>query len=269
MIGRIKALHQTMAEPADSPGQFLARGKKTATKTLVACLGDSITHGVISANYVEALQASLADEGFEFINAGINGDLAYNVAQRLDQIIACKPDAVTLLVGTNDVNATYSSRMVRFYRKYKQLPVEPDKAWYDEQVRTILLGLKAAGIIRIAVLSLPMLGEDMNSTMNYRIREYNALLRRLCDEMSVSYLPLFEQLTQALPEAAQPPAYRGAMGPARKAMFRRLLLGQSWDTISRENGFYFVTDQIHLNDKAASIIKTLIMAFLGVSGRQS
>ena len=66
--------------PRDSPAAFLRRGRAPATRTLVVCAGDSITHGVMSADYLAPLRAQLGRDGYAFVNAGINGNLAWNVA---------------------------------------------------------------------------------------------------------------------------------------------------------------------------------------------
>ena len=80
-----------MRAPVNNPGAFLKRGRQTTTRTLVVCAGDSITHGVVSANYVEILERRFAADGYEFVNVGINGHLAYNLLGRLDDVVACRP----------------------------------------------------------------------------------------------------------------------------------------------------------------------------------
>ena len=83
-------------------------------ESLVVCLGDSNTQGQFSANYVKRLQDRWP--GTRFINAGVNGQLAYNITQRLDEVVAQQPDVVTLLVGTNDVNAQFDASWLARYR---------------------------------------------------------------------------------------------------------------------------------------------------------
>ena len=87
------------------PKRFLKRGRRPGTRTLVVCAGDSITHALMSADYLRMLEQALGDQGYEFVNAGWNGDLAYNLGARLDDIIDCNPDVVTILIGTNDAAA--------------------------------------------------------------------------------------------------------------------------------------------------------------------
>ena len=71
----------------------------------------------------------------------MNGDLAWNGLQRLDRVIADQPDFVTILIGTNDVNATMSERNRLRYRAFNHLPIEqPTLAWYEENLRAIVGG---------------------------------------------------------------------------------------------------------------------------------
>lgn len=253
--------------PENNPRAFLQQKPQRAAHTIVVCAGDSLTHGIFSANYVTLLQQRLGTSGYEFVNAGINGNLAYNVLQRVDDIIACQPDAVTLLVGTNDVNATINAEFASRYQKEQHLPQVPTLAWYRNNVAHILERLQATKTPHIAVLSIPMLGEDLGSDINARINACNAVLRELAAEKQVTYLPLHERLVSALPLKHTPPPYAGKpiFG---LAFLKKVVLHQPWSAVSKENGLYFLTDQIHLNEKGAEIIATLISEFLLTSQTQ-
>jgi len=216
---------------------------------VVVCAGDSLTHGVVSANYVDLLQECLGAEGYEFVNAGINGNLAYNVLQRVDDILACWPDVVTLLVGTNDVNATLSPEWEASYRRDQHLPQKPTLDWYCANVAEILDRLKAAATPHIAVLSIPMLGEDLESEINARITRYNTALRGLAAEKLVAYLPLHERLLAALPPQHTPRPYAGKVAFGAVSVLKKFVLRQPWTAVSRENGLYLLTDQFHLNER--------------------
>ncbi len=76
----------------------------------VVCFGASLTSGTVSFNYLELLGARPTLADFEFINHGVNGDLAWNGLQRLKDIVVEDPDFVIIMIGTNDVNATMSER---------------------------------------------------------------------------------------------------------------------------------------------------------------
>lgn len=248
---------------SSSPGQFLAAGgRQTDAKRVVACVGDSITQGFASANYVDLLKKNYTPDGFQFINAGRNSDLAHSVLKRIDSVVACEPDYVTLLVGTNDVNARFSPHWEWIYRIQGRLPVQPSLAWFSEGVERILGEFTARTAARLAVLDLPMLGEDLSSPTNHRIRDYNLALREIASRQGVTCLPLHDRLTALLPPAHYPPPYRGRILNAATASFEHIVLGRSWDEISRRNGLVLLTDQTHLNDLAAGVIAELIGNFI-------
>ncbi|MBK9739441.1 MAG: SGNH/GDSL hydrolase family protein [Actinobacteria bacterium] len=229
----------------------------------VTCLGDSITHGSVSSNYVDLLARRWNASGFAFVNAGVNGDLAYNVAQRLDAVIAERPDIVTLLVGTNDVNAQFDERWLRRYEKDQKLPVRPTRQWYAENVAAILARLASETDAKVVLLDIPPLGEDLSSRMNVLVREYNASIADVAAASGVPVLPLHDRLLDLLPPGHSPPAYRGNRSDIIKAALIHDALRRSWDDVSRRNGLSVLTDQIHLNDRAAGVVADLIGGVLG------
>ena len=104
----IRVIQYLIRRPApDNPLEYVREHKAGADKHVIVCVGDSITRGEVSYNYVDRLEARLGDR-YEVINAGINSELSYEVLQRLDQVIACEPELVTVLIGTNDANASMS-----------------------------------------------------------------------------------------------------------------------------------------------------------------
>ena len=235
----------------------------------VCCLGASLTAGSVSADYVEMLAARPALAGFRFINHGVNGDLAWNGLQRLDALIADQPDAVTILIGTNDVNATLSERNRLRYVEFNKLPVtHPDLAWYEQSLRAIIGRLQAGTRARLAVLSLALIGEDLAHEANHRIARYNAAIREIAAAAQVDYLPLHERMLAYLHEhaaerAALPPqlAYRDGLANTSNATALHHM-GLSWDEISHRNGLQLLTDGLHLNSIAAAMIADLIETWL-------
>lgn len=251
-----------MREPANNPRKFLKQGGKPSTQKLVVCAGDSITHGAVSANYVQMLQRRFESASYEFVNAGINGNLAWNVLQRLDDIIACQSDVVTLLVGTNDVNATFDEQWENQYRREQGIPEKPTLEWYRQNIEKILERIQSETDAQMAILSLPMLGENLDSEMNQKIKRYNSVLRELADEKAVIFLDLHQELVNMMSANHISPPYDGKLGLMGKAMFQRAIFRQSWDAIARTNNLQLLTDHIHLNDKGAKAIADLIGEFL-------
>ena len=95
--------------------------------------------------------------------AGVNGDCSYNLLQRLDQIIAQRSDAVTVLIGSNDAWSTLSDANARKIVKRKNLPAAPTLSQYRENLAAIVARLRAKTDAQIALVSLPVLGQDLDS----------------------------------------------------------------------------------------------------------
>ncbi len=235
------------------------------TDGVLVCVGDSITMGMYSGNYVALLRRGFP--AAHIVNAGINGNLAHTVAGRLNPIVACRPDAVTLLIGTNDVNATFNSTWAKRYRREQRLPRDADLALYVEGVSSAIDGLRERTDARLALLEIPMLGEDLDSPINEVVRTYNAALHEVAADRAVPCLPLYQRLAALIDPSAQPPPYDGSLVPAVRVVARRVLLRRTWDEAGRAEGLALLTDHIHLNDRAAGVIADLVAGFVGDSPR--
>lgn len=273
------AAHLPIREARNSPRAYLARVAETSPppgETRVVLIGDSITHGLVGVNYVAELERRFAgdpgtagDRTWTFINAGVNNEMAYNALQRLDDVIACDPAHVVILIGTNDVNARVNARPLAHYVKKRGLPRPPSMAWYRELMVTLLARLQERTDARLAVLSLPLIGEDLTARPNQEIRAYSALLRDLARETGVTYLPLTETMVahlQALParavatKAKQPFAKQEWI--TAKAIVRHYFFGTSFDAIAHANGFHVLLDYLHLNGVGAGMVADLVEGFL-------
>jgi lysophospholipase L1-like esterase len=237
---------------------------KGVNKHLVVCLGASMVRGRVSYNFVNLLDQRMAEDGFQFINAGVAGDQAYNVLVRLDSVIDYQPDFIIILVGTNDVTATISPALARISRLTRRFPQPPSTEFYKYNMLRIINMLKEKTSAKIALVSLPVLGEDLESMANHLIKDYNALLKDTADETQVDYLPVYKRQEKYLREVQQGsgrPYESGAM-LSIKALVRHYLLRQSLDEISRKHHFSLLTDGIHMNSRGAAFIADEIESFL-------
>ncbi len=251
------------ALPDNNPEAFLQSGNR-GNRKVVVCIGDSITHGRVSYNYVDELAGRLPENEFILINAGINSELAWNVLQRLDPIIRSKPDYITLLIGTNDVLATLNEKHGDHYIEKWQLPQRPDKQWYEKNLRSIIQHMQKETEARIALLSLPPITEDQNHTGFKRAIEYSEIVKKTADDFGLAYLGLGEKLNGYLQKSSGQPSdfVAGENMQMYSAIFTHYLLGKSWNDIAGENGYNFLTDNIHLNGKGAGIIADLVEEFI-------
>ena len=125
-----------------------------------------------------------ASDGYEFVNAGINGQLAYNLLQRLDNVVACCPDVVTVLIGSDGVAIERQPGVGRHVSQGTEATRKTDACLVSPERRTH----HRPSAIRdrrpqIALLDLPMLGEDLASDTNRQVtsntmRSFKQLQRR-------------------------------------------------------------------------------------------
>jgi len=256
----VKVIQYLIRRPApDNPLEYVREKEARAGKWVTVCVGDSITRGEVSYNYVDLLEARLGDR-YEVINAGINSELSYEVLQRLDQVIACEPDLVTVLIGTNDANASMSDEGALWTMQHRKLPFGPSIGWYEQNIEAIVERLQRETRAHIALLSLPPIGEDLDSQPVRTIRWFSEVVRRVARRYRVTYLPVFEQMTDYLTE--HPPAenleHEKWQWHSVKAIFERKILGVELDEIAQQQGLVLHSDMLHLNSRGACIIVDLI-----------
>ncbi len=259
------AFYQALKLPDNTPSKYLRQQTKSdGSKKVVVLMGDSVTHGRIGVNYVDMVEGQLEGDQFEIINAGINSELAWNNLQRVDEIIRCDPDIVTVLIGTNDANATLSTDTMRSYIRRMKLPREPDIGWYRESLSSLVKKLKTETNAQIALLSIPTIGEEANHPAFLRSSEYSSIVHDIAEETNVTYLPLHEKMIEFLRDTPSTPTYsyeKSFIGMF-KAILNRYLLRKSWDKIANNSGFSLHVDYVHLNTTGARMIAELIGEFI-------
>ena len=127
----------------------------------VVMLGDSITHG---GEWSEMFP------GLPIKNRGISGDTTTDVLLRLDPIIAAKPAAVFVKIGTNDLQRV------------------PDRAVSYRQYRQIVTRIQAGSPgTRIYLQSLL----PREAAMREEVEGYNRQIKAMAAELGVDYIDLY------------------------------------------------------------------------------
>lgn len=256
--------HVARRLPSNNPEEFLRAHSPSDNRAVIVCIGDSITHGAVSSNYVELLENRLPKDRYALVNAGINGEFAYNVVQRLDAIVKTKPAYVTVLIGTNDAAATLSEEDMKQMMKEMKLPRPPDAAWYRENLSRICARLKKESNAKIALLSLPVIGEDPVHQGFAKSREYSAIIKEIAAKEGLAYLPLNETMIAHLEKNPSSPryGYEKNMYVMYKSIIMHCGFGRSWDEVSASNGFTLLSDFLHLSDRGAAMTARLIEGFI-------
>ncbi len=255
------AIPQVDKQPDNNPANCTAKGPG---QKRVVFVGDSITMGTVSGNYVDMLGERLDADKYDLVNAGINSQLSYNILQRLDEVIACEPDYVFVLIGTNDVNAVILEGNAEGYINGQNLPQPPSAAWYRENMTVIATKLKVETKAQIVLLSLPTVGELPDSHAYQLSAEYSAIVQEVAEDTAVSYLPLHETMDTYL---RQQPGIRTGYSEdwlqlVNDGIRRHYLYRQSFNAIGQRNGFLLHTDPLHLNTTGATIIADLLLPVL-------
>jgi acyl-CoA thioesterase I len=229
-------------------------------RPVLVCAGDSITQGVISANWVRRTAAALGST-VDTVNAGISGDLAWNLLARLDEVVACRPAVVTVLIGTNDAAAQISAQWSDGYLKSKHLPQRPSPEWYRENLERIVERLKSETSARIALMSLPPMGDATEGRWGEIVAPYNAIVHEVAAQAGVPVLPVHERIAELVASDRPSTEWDGTKKLMTSAAARRFLLRRSWAAITRRHGFTATTDGLHLNELAAAQISVLVEQF--------
>jgi lysophospholipase L1-like esterase len=229
----------------------------------VVCIGDSITYGRVGVSYFEMLKSEFGGK-YRFINSGINGNLSYDVLKRIEKVTTMKPDIAILLVGTNDVWATYSEKTMKAYIRKNRLPERPSKESYARNLAEILQRLKTASIAHIGVMSLPLITEDPEHILFKKSVEYSELIKKITSQMDLCYIDLNERQRDYLTKNKKNPSSGREISWefTFRMIFKHILLRKSWDALSQENGFLLTVDHVHQNSTGAALIKDCASEFL-------
>jgi lysophospholipase L1-like esterase len=230
----------------------------------VSCVGDSITRAQFSVDYLGLLGARHRPGEVVTRRFGVNRDFAYNLLQRLDEVVAAPADVITVLIGTNDARASLPGYPVDKVMRSKRLPSAPSAAWFQECLGSVVERLSAATDAAIGLLSLPVLGQDLVAAPAQASQRYSRIIAEVAADHGVAYLPLHERQIEEIHRAdpARIPYRELAAAGYLGTLFQRRIMRRSLETISQRRGLLLTTDHIHQNARGAALIAEVIDAGL-------
>ncbi len=234
------------------------------TKPVVLLAGDSLTHGNIGVAYFDIINEEYDQEVLTLVNAGINGDFAWNILQRVEEMIECKPDIVFILVGSNDALSQLPITCIWAAQRRKHLPERPTKGWFEESLRHLVRRFLDESSAQVVLMSIPPIGEDLRSNALQVSKTYSSAIKEISRELGVEYLPIHEEMVQYLRHHTPNPTYqlKNAIRGMVVAMVRHFVFGKSWDAIANDSEQVLHVDYIHLNSTGASIIADSVREYL-------
>jgi lysophospholipase L1-like esterase len=250
--------------PFNNPRAFLEKGMREDGKKLVAVIGGDVVHGNISYNFVEDAAKRKGCHNYQFINDGVNGSTSFDVLKRLNQVIACSPDYVIILVGLNDASAKIAPELAKRKNRLLEQSEKTSLLVYEWNLMQIVNRLKTETSANIALLSLPVAGENLFSKANKEIDQYNEVIKKVAEINNVSYLPFNEKLKAYLKGKGHTRgrSLKNSLKLYEKAIVQRFVYGYSLDRIGHLNGFLLLTDGMHLNSTAGMMAAHQIELFL-------
>eukprot|EP00437_Effrenium_voratum_P047818 CAMPEP_0181524090 /NCGR_PEP_ID=MMETSP1110-20121109/68246_1 /TAXON_ID=174948 /ORGANISM="Symbiodinium sp., Strain CCMP421" /LENGTH=334 /DNA_ID=CAMNT_0023654799 /DNA_START=51 /DNA_END=1055 /DNA_ORIENTATION=- len=256
LISGMAVVKVAVDEDRHTPSAFLKRKSKLGKKTSspIVCLGDSITRGNLSADWVGALRES--QEGF-VLNAGVNMQCSQNIQRRIDEVIACQPSHVTVLVGTNDLKAALSPAEGFLYKVFGDLPEVPSLESYERTLADIKQRLTDAGA-QVALVSPPVL-------VNKRAADFAAVVRRVAETGArCAYLPLFEMTYAALPAKGRPYCGMNFFAWCCLLCWDMHIMRRDLADIQRERNLGVTVDLVHLGPQAAEDLAGMVRDFVHI-----
>ena len=232
-------------------------------KPVVVCCGDSITHGHIGYDWVSSLRDK--DDSKIYINAGINADLTWNLNQRLDDIIKHNPDYITILIGTNDAIGSQPVKLIQdYYIQTKNLPQVPSIEWFEEQIEIFVKEVKENTSAKIAITTLPWLGEQEDASIMNVIKNHNKIIKRIAVKYDLFILDLFSKFKEQIVSNDSIPYTTSELRRLRglRAVILYYIFGWSWTKIGKKYKLKLLCDHIHLNEKGGDLMEQLAKEFL-------
>jgi lysophospholipase L1-like esterase len=167
----------------------------------------------------------------EVINAGVAAETSRDMAARFGRdVLARRPDLVVISVGINDVWHGFDAA-----HPAGDGPRGVPLGVFRDRVAGMIAAARRQGI-RIAVLSTPVIDEDLTSPENDRLVDYNAALGDLCAAADCRFIDV-------------------------NRTFHRVLGGRPRGAAARGR---LTTDGVHLNAAGNRLFAHTILAGLGV-----
>jgi lysophospholipase L1-like esterase len=243
----------------NKPINYPAFGKLNREgKPIFIGFGDSLTQGNMSADWIEILSKKRPD--MQFLNAGMNADLTETLLTRIEDVVACQPHFISLIIGSNDVMATLSAERMKRYYSLGKITEEANYQVFTENYRNIIEVLTSQTSAKIIAASLPPITEDFTFEGNQKADQYSIFIKDIAQEFGLVYLPFREELKASMPlKSDQLIDFNNADNIIRKAIIKRRFLGQTWNEIANSRKAKYMTDNIHLNENAAEILAGLVL----------
>ncbi|CAB9506966.1 GDSL-like Lipase/Acylhydrolase [Seminavis robusta] len=271
--------------PPNNPAHFLKRFRELSPpRPVLVCLGDSLTHGRVSDNWTVKIPPRVAakmkfdqpapgdfQDPVWVVNAAQNSITSWTVMrERLQSALACYPDYIIVMIGTNDVLSIYSPMACRDKVKTFLLPEAPTMAGFRRNMTEIVDFLtKASPKTEVGLCTLPPFGENLGSEGNKLVKEANEIVHSIVDSHTsdkVSVLEIGERLQSQIVQRND--GGKKAMEPMMMMPLQAVqaplhsLLGASWNSMTFMSSGCILHDTLHINEDGGDVIADVVTEWL-------
>lgn len=140
------------------------------------------------------------------------------------------------------------------------MPQTPDIEWYKKNLSDLVKRIQIETSSKLYLLSLPTIGEDVNSVEFKHGMNYSEIIKEVSIELNCEYLPLNETMLEQLKNKniKNPFPHDKSDAQMVKAIFNHYALRKSWNKIAKNSGYCYHIDYLHLNDIGGGIVVQLI-----------
>ena len=257
----------------------IERGKRDEDEKVLVCLGDSLTHGACSSDWVSTIvpqlnaqQQNNHKKKLRVINAGQNSICTHTILhERVEQVLACRPDFLFVMIGTNDIMAMYRKDWANDKKRLWNLPETPTEEIIMSNLTAIVTRLLDETNTKIALATLPPMGEDANHTANHLVQKINQGIQKLSEVIRtndrLSIIDINSALLEKINRSSSNRSYFHSVDNFLPysilfGMFH-CVLGVKWEPLSRVfTGNVVLSESLHLNEVGGDIIRDKVVDWL-------
>lgn len=231
-------------------------------KKTIACLGDSITAGIPGVSFLPYIKSGVC------LNYGRGGDTLKGALRRAG---CMKPsDRVIIEIGTNDILIPFLLDRSPFWKNTARRLIRRGSVPARNPAEFQALFQKLLEILepgKAAVVSIPCIGEDLESGLNYQALEYNHIISSVCEVLEIPFIDINILQRKCIREAETSPHYL-----FEGAMFRLVTdgilvkAGMSM-SLSCARGLRTTIDGVHFNSSFAEKTAVCIEDSFNAQGR--
>jgi lysophospholipase L1-like esterase len=230
-----------------------------AEKTRIALFGDSLTQGSMSFDYASHLSSNFPT--INFINAGKNAQLSFQLTQQIESLVSCGVSEVIVLIGDNDIFYHSFPEYASFYTDKWQMTETQSIQLYEKNIRQIAESLKQRKITTTFVSPALIAGSDRFIDAG----QYVETLRKVTTYYGASYIPLYESISTVYRDEPNLNGfcntginYYEFLSNNYVSLVNRYILNSEWRDISQKRNMKYTHDCVHLDEDGGEMLLSLL-----------